>query len=92
MSYKITNLKSQTTNKLQIQMYTCLSAVRNDQNQSVWNFVFVYCDLSVIWNLLIGAYPSDRVIRPGFLLADNFGNIEIPLLNKQPPGANLSNL
>ena len=30
-SYKITNLKSQTTNKLQIPMFACLSAVSNDQ-------------------------------------------------------------
>ena len=37
-------------------MFACLSADRNDQNQFVWNFVFVYCDLFVIWNLLFGAY------------------------------------
>ena len=60
-------------------MFAYLSADRNDQNQSVWNFVFVYCDLFVIWTLLFGAYPSDRVIRSGFLPADNFGKIEIPM-------------
>ncbi|MDR4499535.1 MAG: hypothetical protein MRK02_16700 [Candidatus Scalindua sp.] len=59
-SYKITNLKSQKTNKLQITNSSVCLPVGSQKcsNQSVWNLVFVYCDLFVIWNLLFGAYPT----------------------------------
>ena len=72
---------------------------RTERHVSGGNARRAGCDLFVIWNLLFGAYPpglpairtgpADQVIRPDFLLADNFGNIESYALNWRPPGANL---